>query len=168
MQGKTMKTPRTFPARLASFFLAVALAVFLAAPASAAPGDLDASFVFGVSGSAFATAVQPDGKILVGGSFSGGAGGAAILLARLHADGTLDTSFSPSLNDYQRATAAVLDGIAFVVDRSTDLTGPWIANVPQEILFQDATVQTMEAKHETPATQPLAPQHYMRLRVIRP
>jgi uncharacterized delta-60 repeat protein len=41
-------------------------------------------------------AVQPDGKILVAGSVHNSAGKSALAVARLNADGSLDTSFHPS------------------------------------------------------------------------
>src|SRR6185295_6924104 len=74
------------------------LAAAVAAPAQAAPGDLDPTFSgdgkqttdFGFgSGDAAATVRQPDGKIVAVGSTFG-----SIVLARYNANGTLDTSFS--------------------------------------------------------------------------
>ena len=55
--------------RLLLTFLATACS---ASSLVAAPGDLDPSFTLNLSGTPFATAVLPEGKILVGGSFSGG------------------------------------------------------------------------------------------------
>jgi uncharacterized delta-60 repeat protein len=59
-------------------------------------GTLDSSFVIG---SGFdspirAMAIQPDGKILVGGGFTSYNGSAAIRIARLNSDGTFDTTFT--------------------------------------------------------------------------
>ena len=42
-----------------------------------------------------AVAVQPDGKILIGGSFGTYNGAAAVGVTRLNADGALDTTFNP-------------------------------------------------------------------------
>ena len=42
----------------------------LAATSHAGPGALDPTFVPGVSGPVYATAVQPDGRILIGGAFA--------------------------------------------------------------------------------------------------
>jgi uncharacterized delta-60 repeat protein len=74
-------------------------------------GNLDASFGsggkvtanFGLnSDEAISVVIQPDGKILVGGSTSGGPGtGADYALARFNSDGSLDTSFG---NDIPLAT----------------------------------------------------------------
>ena len=44
----------------------------------------------------FALAVQPDNKILIGGGFATMSGQWRHGIARLNADGTLDTSFSPA------------------------------------------------------------------------
>jgi uncharacterized delta-60 repeat protein len=61
-------------------------------------GSLDASFVTGTgfSGGKAAVnsiAIQPDGKILVGGAFTGYDGDSVGNIARLNPDGTLDASF---------------------------------------------------------------------------
>ncbi len=67
----------------------------------AAPGDVDLSFNAGVITSQFfqdrltAIAVQPDGKILIGGLFNIVAGVPRNGLARLNADGSVDTGFVP-------------------------------------------------------------------------
>ena len=45
-----------------------------------------------------ATAVQPDGKILIGGNFTSVLGVARNKIARLNTDGTLDTAFNPNAN----------------------------------------------------------------------
>lgn len=58
----------------------------------------------------FAIALQPDGKIVIGGHFVTFAGVARPGLARLNADGTLDTSFQPAfdLDQYGAITAVVV------------------------------------------------------------
>jgi uncharacterized delta-60 repeat protein len=63
-----------------------------------ANGILDTSFAMGTIGMGFnnfvnSIALQPDGKILVGGLFSNYNGTSRNRIARLNADGTLDTSF---------------------------------------------------------------------------
>jgi uncharacterized delta-60 repeat protein len=79
---------------LATYFLTAVLV-------SAAPGDVDLSFDAGAITTQFAPtfvnaiAVQPDGKILVGGFFDSVNGVARQGLARLNADGSLDTGFVP-------------------------------------------------------------------------
>src|ERR1035441_7716981 len=66
-----------------------------AATSLAGPGALDPTFVPGVSGPVYATAVQPDGRILIGGTFSSvNPSGPRYNLARLFANGSVDTTFN--------------------------------------------------------------------------
>lgn len=62
-----------------------------------ANGTLDTSFNPGTGASSgiFDIALQPDGKILIGGGFTNYNGTARNRIARLNANGTLDTSFTP-------------------------------------------------------------------------
>jgi uncharacterized delta-60 repeat protein len=67
-----------------------------------ADGTLDTNFnpgasgqVNGASSSVNALAIQPDGKILVGGTFSTLGGQICTNLGRLNPDGTMDTNFNP-------------------------------------------------------------------------
>jgi len=53
---------------------------------------------------------QPDGKILFGGEFTSVLGQPRIRFARLNADGTLDTSFSPTANNTVSSLALQEDG----------------------------------------------------------
>jgi len=62
------------------------------------------------SGLVFATAVQSDGKILIGGQFTTVLGVARSNIARLNTDGTLDTAFNPNANDIVYAIAVLADG----------------------------------------------------------
>ena len=57
-----------------------------------------------------ATAVQADGKILIGGSFSTVLGVTRNNIARLNTDGTLDTAFNPNANDAVHSIAVQADG----------------------------------------------------------
>jgi uncharacterized delta-60 repeat protein len=61
-----------------------------AADSSFNPGD-------GASGPVLATAIQPDGRILIAGSFTNYNGTNIAYVARLNTDGSLDTSFNPGL-----------------------------------------------------------------------
>jgi uncharacterized delta-60 repeat protein len=63
-----------------------------------------------VGGLVLATAVQPDGKILIGGGFSNVLGVARNNLARLNANGTLDTAFNPNASSLVRSIAVQTDG----------------------------------------------------------
>jgi uncharacterized delta-60 repeat protein/uncharacterized repeat protein (TIGR01451 family) len=77
-------------------------------------GSLDPSFNtgFGINGNVFAIALQPDGKIVIGGDFTSVNGTSRNRIARLDPDGSLDLSFDPGAgaNDSVRAIAIELDG----------------------------------------------------------
>lgn len=78
-----------------------------------ADGSLDAGFPdlqLGGSGLAYALAVQADGEILVAGSFTSVAGVPRSNLARLNADGTLDTAFAPEVDGSIGCMALQPDG----------------------------------------------------------
>ena len=81
----------------------------------AAPGDLDISFrpaigSIGSNSDDITHAVQPDGKIIVGGGFVIVGGEIKSNLARLNADGTLDTSFHAELDGTVRKIFLQSDG----------------------------------------------------------
>jgi uncharacterized delta-60 repeat protein len=65
-----------------------------------ADGSLDTSFdpASGANNFVYELALQPDGKVLVGGAFSSVGGSTRRGIARLNANGSLDTSFNPVLN----------------------------------------------------------------------
>ncbi|MDB6016630.1 MAG: hypothetical protein JWR19_1119 [Pedosphaera sp.] len=63
-----------------------------------------------VGGWVTATAVQPDGKILIGGRFSSVLGVARNDIARLNTDGTLDMAFNPSADVDVYSLAVQADG----------------------------------------------------------
>jgi uncharacterized delta-60 repeat protein len=66
--------------------------------------------IVGSLGTVTATAVQPDGKILIGGFFTNVLGVARNNIARLNADGTLDTAFDPNANSTVFSIAVQADG----------------------------------------------------------
>jgi uncharacterized delta-60 repeat protein len=71
-------------------------------------GSVDTSFTSGVTGGAFdSMALQPDGKILVGGSLTGGT---RSNLFRLHTDGSIDTNFTAKTDDWVTSLAVQPDG----------------------------------------------------------
>ncbi len=93
--------------------LAVVVCAVAALP-SARAADLDASFdvdarAFGIG---LAVATQPDGKVLVGGSFSRADRAEVTNLARFNSDGTRDTTFNvgSSLDGAVRSIAVQSDG----------------------------------------------------------
>ncbi|MBX3731220.1 MAG: tandem-95 repeat protein, partial [Verrucomicrobiae bacterium] len=61
------------------------------------PGDVDLGFepLAGLNGAVHAVVVRPDGRLLIGGSFSSVRGSDRMRIARLHPDGSVDHSFDP-------------------------------------------------------------------------
>jgi uncharacterized delta-60 repeat protein len=91
-------------------------------------GSLDTSFDPGADTFVRALAVQPDGKIVVGGDFTalgGGGFGTTVrtYIGRLDPDGSLDTSFDPSANGNLNALAVQPDGRILVGGNFTLLAG---------------------------------------------
>jgi uncharacterized delta-60 repeat protein len=58
-------------------------------------GTPDPDFIGSAASQVRAMALQPDGKILIGGYFTAVSGTPRVRIARLNADGTLDTTFNP-------------------------------------------------------------------------
>jgi uncharacterized delta-60 repeat protein len=79
-----------------------------------ANGSLDGSFDpgTGVGGFVYSIALQPDGKVLIGGDFTSVNGTNRTNIARLNANGSLDTSFNPGTgaDGSVRAIALQSDG----------------------------------------------------------
>src|SRR3954470_12947839 len=101
------------PARLLKTFLPATMAVlFLALPprTHGAAGDAESGFNPNVGATVLCTAVQPDGKILIGGFFGVVDGASRTFVARLNADGSLDASFVPNVNDNVYTIAVQTDG----------------------------------------------------------
>ena len=103
---------------LSPFLLtAILLLPFAAGPGWAFaqnPGSLDLSFDPGVGANSlvYATAIQSDGKIVIGGTFSFYNGTPRNCIARLNEDGSLDASFAPDagVNDDAHTIAIQSDG----------------------------------------------------------
>ena len=105
-----------------------ALIVLFCCPALAPAQTAVDGFDPGANGGVLAVAVQPDGKILVGGFFEMlGGGGTGTTprnrIGRLNADGSLDTSFNPGAQDYVRQFAVQSDGKIIVIGDFTGLGG---------------------------------------------
>jgi uncharacterized delta-60 repeat protein len=83
-------------------------------------GAVDASFNPNANGNVSTLSLQPDGAVLVGGSFTAlqpGATGAIVArqsLARVNADGSLDLNFNPDVNGAVAALGARPDGSVLV------------------------------------------------------
>jgi uncharacterized delta-60 repeat protein len=71
----------------------------------------------------YSVAVQEDGKILVGGLFANVQGQVRSRIARLNANGTLDTGFDPGANDAVYSIAVQPDGKILVAGNFTNIAG---------------------------------------------
>ena len=74
-----------------------ALFILLGGLTVKADGDADSGFIPNVNGTVYSIAMQPDGKILIGGYFSTVGGASYNGIARLNADGTPDSNFNPDV-----------------------------------------------------------------------
>ncbi|HVU33096.1 MAG TPA: delta-60 repeat domain-containing protein [Opitutaceae bacterium] len=98
-------------------------------------GQLDTGFDPWVNGLVAAIAVQSDGKILIGGSFTALQPGASTTnttptvygrayFARLNADGTVDTTYDPNPSAYVAAIVIQSDGKAVIGGQFLDFAPP--------------------------------------------
>lgn len=101
---------RLFPALLAWLWLPSLLLTAPSAHAQTA-GTLDSAFDPNVGGSyVAASAMQPDGKVIIAGSFATVGGAAHGNIARLNADGSVDASFTASTDATVNCVAVQADG----------------------------------------------------------
>ncbi|MDQ3192532.1 MAG: T9SS type A sorting domain-containing protein [Bacteroidota bacterium] len=100
---------------------------FLLVSAFAQPGANDPSFNPGIGfdGPVYSTAIQSDGKIIVGGWYTTFNGTSRNRIARINADGTLDTGFDPGTGFIVAVTSTVIqsDGKIIVGGQFTDFNG---------------------------------------------
>lgn len=101
-----MEPPSTPVHRL----LGLCLLLLLGTTSHAAPGDLDSLDLNVVGSSVVASAVQPDGKMIIAGSFTSVLGAARNNIARINADGTLDAGFNPIVHSTINCVAVQADG----------------------------------------------------------
>jgi uncharacterized delta-60 repeat protein len=107
--------------------LLLPLALTLPARADLTPGHLDTGFDpgTGADDEVLAVAVQPDGKVIIGGNFTTFGGTGRNRIARLNADGSLDTSFDPGTGTNNRvyAVAVQTDGKVLIGGSFTTVNG---------------------------------------------
>jgi uncharacterized delta-60 repeat protein len=111
-------------------------------------GTLDTTFNIGTNGYVGAIAVQPDGKILIAGDFTAVTlNGTSLVpnasigenvtlnrIARLKADGTIDTAFDPNVNDTVNALAVQPDGKILIGGFFTSLAPNGGASVARNVM----------------------------------
>ena len=91
-------------------------------------GSVDESFAaaeagFNITDRFVAIALQPDGKPIVGGSFTFGGGPDTMHVARFNTDGSLDSSFAIEPNDFVQAIAIQSDGTVLLGGAFTRVNG---------------------------------------------
>lgn len=121
--------------RLSTSLICFILMALISKPALAQPGRLDLSFNAndngtnieqGANNDVYTIAVQPDGKILIGGLFTAFSGTTANYLARLNADGSKDQSFNAGgsgLNAFANKILLQPDGKIIVAGAFTAYNG---------------------------------------------
>ncbi|MDO5981504.1 T9SS sorting signal type C domain-containing protein [Flavivirga spongiicola] len=96
-------------------------------------GSLDTSFNIGTgaNGTIYATAVQSDGKIIIGGDFTAYNGTGVNKVARLNSDGSLDTSFNIGIgaNSLVLTAAVQSDGKIIISGYFTAFNGSLVNRV---------------------------------------
>ena len=110
-----MKTNRHSPSSIVTTWLAalVPLSTLHFQPACAQTAD---DFNPGANGAVISLAVQADGKILVGGSFTTLGGQTRNYIGRLNADGTLDSGFNPGVGGAVGGNNASVSSLAVQAD----------------------------------------------------
>ena len=124
-------------------------------------GDLDTGFNPGIGsdGTVMALLAQPDGKILLGGSFTQVGGQFRGEIARLNADGQLDSTFDPGFgaNGPVRAIALQEGGYALIggdFTRFDGVTHTRLARLDPTGLVDDLFAPTIQGSVNAIAVQP--------------
>jgi uncharacterized delta-60 repeat protein len=115
------------------FILSILLLVFNNFIHAQNPGLLDASFNIGTgaNGSVLAIAVQNDGRVIIGGSFTSYNGIPANRIARLNIDGSIDTTFAvgTGANGNVNAICILSDGNIMIGGSFTTINGMGIGRI---------------------------------------
>ena len=106
------------------FICAMACLAVAAIDGVAQNGTLDLSFNAEVNGPVTVVALQPDGKVIVGGGFSAVNGTARSQLARLNKDGGLDGDFNPKLKGNVQRIDVLPNGKILVATTFTEIKNP--------------------------------------------
>ena len=106
----------------------------------ALPGDIDSTFNANVSnGSVYAAAAQTDGRIVIVGDFTTVGVQTRNRVARLNADGSLDTGFNPNANALVTCVAIQPDGKIVIGGQFSQVGGLTRGNIAR--LNADGTVE---------------------------
>lgn len=88
-----------------------------------AAGDLDTPFNPGVNNGPVAVAVQPDGRMLLGGQFTQIGGVARTWIGKINGDGTRETAFTTTVDDQVFCSAVQADGKLLIGGEFTHVNG---------------------------------------------
>jgi len=130
-------------------FLATIISIGL--PVHAAPGDLDAAFNAGaitrdgLTTSVDAIAVQPDGKILIGGAFDSVGGTARTFIARLNSNGAIDPTFAASLQKFGGGSLGSVRSIVIQPDGKILVGGSFQVGVDIKMIVRLDTNGSLDA-----------------------
>ncbi|MCO5273257.1 MAG: delta-60 repeat domain-containing protein, partial [Cyclobacteriaceae bacterium] len=144
--GKSFDHGMALSRPLLFLFLAVALGFHTVRAQQGSPdlafNPADVGFGFGDPANKviITSAVQPDGKIVIGGDFTSYNGTARNRVARLNPDGTLDMSFDPGVgaNSFLEAIAVQADGKVLIGGNFTNYAGTPLKGIAR--LNADGTV----------------------------
>ena len=132
------------------FLLAVLLCFSAIHSAFGAAGDLDTAYNPNPGNYVFSAAVQPDGKLVIGGDFGNIGASARSHIARLDAAGAVDAGFNPGANGSVRSLVVQADGRIIVGGSFTTIAGTsrsWLAR-----LNADGTLDTTFANTNVTGT----------------
>lgn len=113
----------------------------------AADGSADVPFSSDFAGRILTTAQQPDGKILLGGTFVSIGGFTHFRLARLNLDGSVDSAFAPVFNGPVQALTVQGDGKILAGGLFTSVNGTAVAYFVR--LNGDGTIDSTFAPNPT-------------------
>ncbi len=102
--------PKSRSSRRAGLLFSILLLIGLSIANLFASGDADPAFDPNVSAVVYSTAIQPDGRIVIGGDFFFVGGVQRNGIARLNANGSLDPAFNPNVNGVVYTAAVLVDG----------------------------------------------------------
>ncbi|MCB1210384.1 MAG: delta-60 repeat domain-containing protein [Verrucomicrobiales bacterium] len=89
------------------------------------PGDLDTLNLNVEWGEVYASAQQPDGRMVIAGTFIKVLGQPRGYIARINADGTLDTGFDPQVDGFVHSLVVQVDGKILLGGEFTSVQPKW-------------------------------------------
>jgi uncharacterized delta-60 repeat protein len=119
-----------------------------------AEGEVETGFDPHANSIVLGNAVQPDGKILIVGTFTTVSGVPRNRIARLNPDATLDTAFNPDANNQVHSTAVQADGKILIGGVFTNVGGTARAYLAR--LNSDGTLDMNFNPHPTAAVYGMA------------